>query len=91
MCKTYCVFPLLERCSRESGYVYSKIFNSCYKLHPENASLSYADYSPICGNEGGELMKIDSEKKQQHIADFLGLYFLKRKLVSISFWFFSPV
>ncbi|CAG2208817.1 unnamed protein product [Mytilus edulis] len=60
-----------ERCYRESGYVYSKIFNSCYKLHPENISLSYADYSPICGNEGGELMKIDSEKKQQHIVDFL--------------------
>ncbi|VDI47360.1 Hypothetical predicted protein [Mytilus galloprovincialis] len=61
-----------ERCPRESGYVYSKIFHSCYKFHKKNSSLSYDDYSTICENEGGELMKIDSEKKQQHIADFLG-------------------
>ncbi|CAG2190759.1 unnamed protein product [Mytilus edulis] len=70
-----------ERCPRKSGYVYSKIFHSCYKLHMQNNSLLYIDYNPICEGEGGELMKIDSDKKQQHVADFLDQF-------EISTWFF---
>ena len=68
-------FPnFVERCPDVTGYVFSKAFNSCYKVHVYDTTLRYDDYSQICKSEGGELMKIDSDEKQQHIVIFLGLY-----------------
>ena len=68
------MFPLLERCPRVTGYVYIGQLDSCFKLHLPNSSLRYPDYNRICTDEGGELMKIDSDEKQQFAAKFLGLY-----------------
>lgn len=40
----------------------------------KNTVLQYADYDNECDEEGVELMKIDSEEKQQFIVSFLGIY-----------------
>ncbi|VDI59002.1 Hypothetical predicted protein, partial [Mytilus galloprovincialis] len=61
----------LERCSRVSGYMYSEQFEIRYKFHEANISRKYPEYDPTCKNEGGELMKIDSEEKQQYAEKFL--------------------
>ncbi|VDH93508.1 Hypothetical predicted protein [Mytilus galloprovincialis] len=62
------------RCPDLAGYVFSKAFNSCYKVHSYDNTLIYDNYSQICELEGGELMKIDSDEKQQHIVTFLGQF-----------------
>ncbi|CAC5388380.1 CHODL [Mytilus coruscus] len=61
-----------ERCPEAIGYVFSKAFNSCYKVHLYNTTLVYSDYSQLCESEGGELMKIGSQEKQKHIVNHLG-------------------
>ncbi|XP_063399501.1 low affinity immunoglobulin epsilon Fc receptor-like [Mytilus trossulus] len=63
-----------ERCPDVTGYVFSKAFNSCYKVHVYDTTLRYNNYSQICESEGGELMKIDTDEKQQHIVIFLDQY-----------------
>ena len=83
------MFHLLERCPRVTGYVYIGQLDSCFKLHLPNSSLKYPDYNRICTDEGGELMKIDSDEKQQFAAKFLGLYFFVLSKIFFSYAFLA--
>ncbi|XP_063398536.1 uncharacterized protein LOC134683275 [Mytilus trossulus] len=60
-----------SRCPKRSGYVYSKMIQSCYKIYGKNIALQSAEYDSKCGLEGAELMRIDSEEKQLLIATFI--------------------
>jgi hypothetical protein len=66
------MFGFSEKCPRLYGYVYSQIFNACYKFHELDPSLEVPDYNSVCVSEGAECIKIDSQEKQQHIVLFLG-------------------
>ncbi|CAC5406473.1 unnamed protein product [Mytilus coruscus] len=62
---------LNARCPDDADYVFSKVFNSCFRVHLYNDALGYDNYSRICESEGGELIKIYSDEKQHQLATFL--------------------
>ncbi|CAG2230464.1 unnamed protein product [Mytilus edulis] len=76
-----------SRCPKRSGYVYSKMIQSCYKIYGKNISLQSAEYDSKCGLEGAELMRIDSEEKQLLIATFIGKYLsLRADYFDVTSW-----
>ncbi|CAG2253263.1 unnamed protein product [Mytilus edulis] len=60
-----------SRSPRKRRFFYSEVIQSCFRIHMRNTVLQYTDYVKECDEEGGEMMKIDSEEKQQFIVSFL--------------------
>ncbi|CAG2253264.1 unnamed protein product [Mytilus edulis] len=58
-------------CPRKRGYVYSEMIKSCFRIHSPKLALQYTDFDTECVKDGAELMRIDSEEKQNLIATYL--------------------